>query len=390
MRGHDIGLLRPGGYFNTSYAQEMALIRTPWQWGLFLFFLLFLAAFPLKPAPLVFFLHLVESIPILGEVANYDMLIVEAIVLGYTAIAVLGLQLMFGYAGQVSFGHVGFMAVGATMSFLLVGKLGVNFFLALPLVVLVSALTGALVGAFSLRVKDWYLGMVTFAAFFIIMYLLGNISDMLIRLGVLSPGSSLFVRQAPRPSLGGFVFGSDVSYYYLVVGLTALMTALAKNIVRTRIGRAFIAIRDNEIAAEVTGIPVARYKILAFALGCAYAGIAGALYAHYVTFIASGFFQFNDNLWLLSMVVIGGRGSILGAILGTLFVRLLFLFTPLMVHQMVALVPPIGPLEARLSSSAGLMAVALALILFLVFEPRGLAYWWQRFKAYYRLYPFSY
>lgn len=382
--------MRPSGTYNVSYARELAIIRTRWQWGLLLFLFLVVAAFPLKPAPFVYLLRLMEPIPVLGEVAVYNMLITLAIVIGYTAIAVLGLQLMFGYAGQVSFGHVGFMAVGATSSFVLVGRLGLNFFLALPLVVLISGLVGALFGTWAIRVKGWYLGMVTFAAFFIIMYVLGNLNSVLAAVGWLSPGSSFLVRQAPRPSIGGFVFDSEASFYYLVMGLLALMTFLAKNIVRTRAGRAFVAIRDNDIAAEVTGIHVAYYKVLAIAIGCAYAGVAGALYAHYVTLITPGFFQFYDNLWLLAMVTIGGSGYILGAILGTIFVKLLFLFTPILVHQMVDLFPPVQALEGRMASSLGLIVGAGVFVLFLAFMPRGLAHRWERFKAAYRLYPFSY
>ncbi len=385
--------MRPSGTYNTSYARDLAIVRTRLQWGLFLFLLIVVAAFPLKPAPFVYLLELLKPIPILGEVAEYDMLIVFAIVIGFTAIAVLGLQLMYGYAGQISFGHVAFMAVGATSSFMLVGRFGLNFFLALPLVALISGLTGVLFGIFAIRVKGWYLGMVTFAAFFIIMYVLGNLNSTLARVGVLSPGSRLLVSQAPRPSIGGFVFESEASFYYLVMGLLVFMTFLAKNIVRTRTGRAFVAIRDNDIAAEVMGINVAHYKLLAIGIGCAYAGVAGALYAHYVTLITSGFFQFYDNLWLLAMVVIGGSGYILGAILGTLFVKLLFLFIPIMVHNALDLLPLVQDfqgVEGRLSSSLGLIVVTVVFILFLVFMPRGLAHRWERFKATYRLYPFSY
>lgn len=380
----------PCGTYNVSYALEMAVVRTRFQWGLLLLLFLFLAAFPLRPAPLVSLLRLVEGIPILGEVASYDMLITFTTVIGYTAIAALGLQLMFGYAGQVSFGHAGFMAVGAATSFVLTHKLGQSFFLALPVVVLVSGSTGVLFGACALRVKGWYLGMVTFAAFFIIMYVLGNLNSMLVGLGVLSPGESFLVAQAPRPSLGGFAFDSDARYYYLVIALLVIMIWLAKNVVRTRTGRAWIAIRDNEVAAEVMGINVARYKLLAFGVGCAYAGVAGALYAHHVTVITSGFFQFYDNLWLLAMVVIGGSGSILGAILGTLFVKLLFLFTPILVHHTVHLLPAVESVEGRMAPSLGLIAAAGVFILFLVFMPRGLAHRWERLKAACRLYPFSY
>ena len=349
--------MRPSGVYNVTYNQDIAIVRTRLQWVLLLAFLAFLVLMPMLVS---------------------EFYVTQASIIGYTAIAMLGLQILFGYAGQISIGTAGFMAVGGFTSAIVMNRLGLNFFIALPMAGVVAALVGMVFGAPSVKIKGFYLAMATLASFFIISYVINNFPQ-------LTGGTTGLT--APRPEIFGFVFDTETKYYYLVVTLTVLLTFLAKNIVRSKAGRAFVAVRDNDIAAEVMGINVFSYKLLAFAIGCFYAGIAGVLYVHKVEYVTIEFFQFFDNLWLLGFIVIGGMGQILGAILGAVVYRSLFLFMALMAPRVEVFFPS---LSGRISSGIGIIAAALVIILFLVFEPRGLAFRWQLFKASYRLHPFAY
>ena len=169
--------------------------------------------------------------------------------------------------------------------------------------------------------------------------------------------------------------------------IAAVMTFFAKNIARTRAGRAFIAIRDNDLAAEAMGINLFRYKLLAFSISSFFAGIAGALWAHHFVFINADHFQLVDSIWQLGMLIVGGLGSILGAILGTISLTVL---RDWVVPQMAPLLAKQFPMfQMDIFASLALMIFGVVLIIFLIFEPRGLAHRWEIFKASYRLHPFS-
>jgi branched-chain amino acid transport system permease protein len=165
--------------------------------------------------------------------------------------------------------------------------------------------------------------------------------------------------------------------------IACLATFAAKNIVRTRVGRAFIAIRDNELAAEVMGVNLWAYKLLAFFIGCVYAGVAGSLLVHYVTFASVDQFPFMNSVWYLGMLIVGGMGSTVGAILGAVSLKLL--------DELVTVVGPMlsDVVAPQAAASLSLIMRGLIIIIFLIFEPRGLAHRWQMAKAYYRLWPFS-
>jgi branched-chain amino acid transport system permease protein len=191
----------------------------------------------------------------------------------------------------------------------------------------------------------------------------------------------------PRPEIGGFVFESRASYYYLVMVFAVLATFLAKNLVRTRVGRAFIAIRDNDLAAEVMGVNVFRYKLLAFFIGCVFAGVAGALMVHYVTYAFTAQFRFLDSVWYLGMLIAGGMGSTTGAIFGVIFLKVLDYVVTLIGPPLSGILPPAFASQA--AAALGLITRGLVIILIVIFEPRGLAHRWELTKAYYRLWPFS-
>jgi branched-chain amino acid transport system permease protein len=344
----------PSGIFNQSYGEDMTIIRTRAQWVILLVFLVFLFSSPL------YFSNRILTI---------------MTILGITIISVHGLNILTGYCGQLSIGHVAFMAVGGYTSAVLCAKLGWSFWAALPCAALMAGMMGLLFGLPSLRVKGFYLIMATIAAHFIIIWVI-------LQLRSITGGADGMA--VPRIAIGNFVFKSKSSYFYLVMIIACLATIVAINIVRTRAGRAFIAIRDNELAAEVMGINLWAYKLLAFFIGCVFAGVAGSLLVHYYAFASPTQFPFMDSVWFLGMLIVGGMGSTTGAILGAVSLKIL--------DELVTIVGPIlsAVIAAQAAASLGLIMRGLILILFLIFEPRGLAHQWEKIKAYFKLWPFSY
>jgi len=343
----------PCGVFAQNYAQDMGSLRTKTQWLMLLAFLVFLVACPL------FF---------------SDRVLTIMTIIGITIVSVQGLNILTGYCGQISIGHAGFMAVGAYTSGILTAKAGLPFWVALPCAALAAGLVGLIFGLPSLKIKGFYLIMATIAAQFIIVWLI-------IQLRSITGGPDGL--SVPRPELGGFVFRSKSSYFYLVMTIACLATFFAQNIVRTRAGRAFVAIRDNDLAAEVMGISLFAYKLLAFFIGCVYAGVAGSLLVHYFAFACLDQFPFMNSVWYLGMLIVGGMGSIPGAIFGAVSLKLL--------DELVTIVGPIlsTVVAAQAAASLALISRGVVIMLFLIFEPRGLAHRWDMIKGYYRLWPFS-
>jgi branched-chain amino acid transport system permease protein len=347
----------PTGVRNYSYAEDMAIIRTRTQWGMFIIALVALFTLPLY-------------------LNDYWLRITNLI--GITIIAATGLNLLVGYCGQLSIGHAGFIAVGAYTSAILTNKLGVPFPVALIASGIVAGLVGMIFGIPSLRVKGFYLAISTIAAQFIIIWIIQNWTS-------LTGGYNGM--NVPAASIGGFKFRSEFSQFYLIMTITAITVFIAKNLARTRVGRAFVAIRDNDLAAEVMGINLFYYKLLAFFIGCFFAGIAGSLLAHFSRTISYEYFPFMDSILYIGMIIIGGLGTALGPILGVAFIRLLdVLVTQLSPWLQNAL--PFIP--SNFTSGIAPMIFGLAIILFLIFEPRGMAHRWSKIKSSYRVWPFSY
>jgi len=343
----------PSGTFNQSYAQDMAIFRTKTQWAMLLIFLAVLFTCPLYSS---------------------DRILTIITIMGIAIISVHGLSILTGYCNQVSLGHVGFMAVGGYTSAILTANLGWPFWAALPCAALMAGVVGIIFGLPSLKVKGFYLIVSTVAAYFIIIWLVLQLVD-------LTGGADGMA--VPRPAIGSFVIKSKASYFYLVMILACLATFVAKNIVRTRVGRAFIAIRDNEKAAEVMGINLWTYKLLAFFIGCVFAGVAGALTVHYVAFACVDQFPFMNSVWYLGMLIVGGMGSTTGVLFGVVSLKLL--------DELVTIVGPMlaVAVSPQAASSLGLILRGLVIVVFLIFEPRGLAHRWEMVKAYYRLWPYS-
>ena len=295
-----------------------------------------------------------------------------------TIIATTGLNILTGYCGQLSIGHAGFVAVGAYTSAILTSKLGVPFPIGLISAGLVAGLIGLIFGIPSVRVKGFYLAISTIAAQFIIIWVINHWT------GVTGGFNGMI---APIATIGGISFKSQASQFYLILIITIIVIFGTKNLARTRIGRAFVAVRDNDLAAEVMGINLFRYKLLAFFIGCFLAGIAGSLMAHCLWgSINTENFPLMDSILYVGIIIIGGLGTTMGPIFGVLFIRLL--------EQLITYLSPVlestFDLPAGFTTGIGPVVFGLAIILFLILEPRGISHRWQLFKASYRLWPFSY
>jgi branched-chain amino acid transport system permease protein len=341
------------GTFHENYAQDMAVFHSGLQWGIVIAFIVLLFACPLFCS---------------------DRMLTILTMTGIAVISVHGLNILTGYCGQISIGHAGFMAVGGYTSAVLCAKLGWPFWAAFPCAGLAAGTAGLIFGLPSLKIKGFYLIMATIAAHFIIIWTV-------IQLHSITGGADGL--GVPKPMIGSIQLSSKTNYFYLVMVFTCLGTLLAKNIVRTRAGRAFIAIRDNDLAAEVMGISLWSYQLQAFFIGCVYAGLAGSLLIHYYSFASTDQFPFMDSVWYLGMLIVGGMGSTTGAIFGAVALKLL--------DELVTIVGPIlsAAVAPQAAASLALISHGLIIIIFLIFEPRGLHHRWQMIKAYFRLWPFS-
>ncbi len=347
----------PCGTRNYDYARDMAVLRTKTHWALFVVLLIVVFTAPLYAG-------------------NYWLGVFNLI--GITIISVMGLNILIGYCGQLSIGHAGFMAVGAYTTAILTHRLGFPFLGALICSGLSAGLIGLIFGLPSVRVRGFYLAITTIAAQFIIIWVINH----------WTPVTGGFVgMNVPRASIGGLTLKTESSQFYLIMIIAAICIFFAKNLARGRVGRAFIAVRDNDLAAEVMGINLLYYKLLAFFVGCFLAGISGALFAHWTGFINGENFTLTDSILYIGMVIIGGLGTTIGPIIGAIVIRLL--------QQGVIFISPliekaIPTLSAGFTTGLGPMVFGLVIILFLILEPRGLAHRWTLFKAAYRLWPFSY
>jgi len=348
----------PCGTRSYKYAEDMSIIRTKTQWVLFIGFLVLLFTLPLYLK------------------SNYWLSVANQI--GITIIAVTGLNILMGYCGQLSIGHAGFVAVGAYTSAILTDRLGLPFLVGLICSGVMAGAIGLIFGIPSVRVKGFYLAITTIAAQFIVIWVINHWG---------LTGGFVGIR-VPYASIGDFEFRTEVSLFYLIMVIVVLCTFLAKSLARTRVGRAFIAVRDNDLAAEVMGINLFYYKMLAFFIGCFLAGIAGSLLAHWVGFLNAEQFSLSESVLYIGMLIIGGLGTAIGPIFGVVFIRLLQ--QVLTVEVVPFLESTFTALPAGFASGLTPMLFGLVIILFLVLEPRGLAHRWNLFKSAYRLWPFSY
>jgi branched-chain amino acid transport system permease protein len=303
-------------------------------------------------------------------------------VLAINVIVAVGLNILVGYTGQISLGHAGFFAIGAYGTIILMSKAHFPFILALPAAAMVTALFGFFLGLPALRLEGPYLSIATLGFGLTITQIIGRIEFFGGRQGL----------HAPELSIGPWQLSSDRDFFYLVITVTVLLTLAARNLIKTRVGRAFIAIRDTDIAAETMGVNVTIYKTLAFAVSAFYTGLAGGMYAFVLRFIEPQIFSLFMSILFLAMVVVGGLGSIFGSIAGACLLSWL----DLQLRNILS-VPYLGEWLEALSksyfsitgvSNIQLVIYGLIMVLIMIFEPLGIYGLWIRSKLYWKTWPF--
>ena len=352
---------RESGIFKTSYAADTALMPLP----------------NTRVAAAMLGVVLLAVLPILfGE---YGISVCNLILIAI--VGAVGLNILVGYTDQVSIGHGAFMSVGAYTAANLIVRMDAPFWIAIPAGGAMAALIGTFVGLPSLRIKGLYLAISTLAAQLIIEWTINHVP-------AISGGVQSTI-QVPPPSVFGYTLTRQWQIYFFLLSFVLIGMVGAANLIRSRIGRAFIAIRDQDIAAEIIGINIARYKLYAFAISSFYAGVTGVLYTYYLGIANYEQFQLTVSIDFLAMIIIGGLGSTLGPVFGAIFVTLLPILTRRVLEtfggyfmeysDLAAIIPSL-----RLTIFGGLI------IFFLVVEPEGLNRLWRKVRNYFRTWPFSY
>ncbi len=341
----------------TSYADDTALFDTPTQRAWAGIGLALLLLFPFVASEYWLYLACLVAIHI---------------------ISAMGLNLLTGYTGLVSLGQAAFMGVGAYTVAILQTKVGTPFLLNLLAGGLVAMVAGVLVGLPSLRVKGLYLAIATIAAGVIAHFVFAHFSAL--------TGGTAGISVPPAQVLG-LELDSSFKLYWVILPVTLLSLLGAANLLRTRIGRAFIAVRDRDISAEVLGIPLLRTKLLSFAISSFYAGVAGGLFAVFFRAITPESFPLLMSIFFLAAVIVGGMGSVLGSVLGAVFMTLV----PELLKIVVSALPEawVGGNAALVLSPVRTIVFGLLIVLFLIFEPLGLAEMWRRIRRSFHLWPFK-
>jgi len=352
---------RECGVLKTTYEADMALYPLPIaRWTMLFLGVIFFGIIPMG-------LH------------EYYLSIANLVWIA--AVGALGLNILVGYTGQVSIGHGAFMSVGAYTAANLANRLDSPWPVNLIAGGLMAALIGAIVGIPSVRIKGLYLAIATLAGQLIIEWTINHVT-------FISGGVQASIEVA-RPRLGPWVLSSQRAMYYFLLVFVVLAIVGTMNLVRSRVGRAFIAIRDQDIAAEIIGINIFRYKLLAFAISSFYAGVTGVLYTYYLGIANYEQFQIGVSIDYLAMIIIGGLGSVLGSIFGAFFVTLL----PIVIRYTMEAFGGIffdPQTVLNLIPNLRLMLFGALIIFFLIVEPDGLNRLWRNIRNYFRIWPFAY
>ena len=347
-------MYRPAGTFSETYKSELAVIQQREHWILIGLILAFVT--------LTF-----------GFAGNYLLGIINLILI--STISVMGLQILTGFAGQISVAHAAFMAVGAYTSAILSSH-GISVFLSMIVAGFFTGLIGLLIGWPSVRIKGFYLLMTTFAAQIIIIWAIRN------PLGFITRGSQ--GHTAPSPNFFGYIMNTERGWFMFLSIVLCLATLVAINLKRTKGGRALIALRDNDLAAEVMGVNLRNYKLLAFFICCVYAGLAGALYAHWQNSAIPEGYDLMKSIWYLGYLVVGGTGTIVGCFFGAAF----FILIEEALMVIFAFLGNIHPMFIATVAPFKSIVFGGIIALFLIYEPRGLSNRWEIIKTYYRSWPF--
>lgn len=349
-------IYREAGQYKTTYANDSQI-------------------FPItqdRVSALIFLAIAFVAIPFFATPYIFSAILIPFLIF---ALATLGLNILTGYAGQISLGTAAFMAVGAFASYNFMLRVpGMPILLAFALGGVCAAIVGIAFGLPSLRIRGFYLAASTLATQFFVVWCLTKISWF-------TNNSSSGVITAQQIEILGYKFDSPQEKYLLVLGIVCVMALLAKNMVRSTVGRSWMAVRDMDVAAAVIGFRIMRTKLTAFAVSSFYCGVAGALFAYcYVGTVEPEAYNLDLSFRILFMVIVGGLGSILGSFLGAGFIVLLPIGLSMIVHY--------TGLPNSVTSNLELMVFGGLIIFFLIVEPHGLARLWQIGKEKLRLWPF--
>ena len=366
----------PGGTYFESYQDDQKWWRTPFIKGKMILMLVLLALFP----------YLVGS-----------QWLSVVYTINYYILAALGVQLLVGYCGQITLGHAAFVAVGGYTSAMMVLFVPwpdwvVNWGLAYPISIVfagfAAAIWSVLFGLPSARVKGFYLIMTTMAAQWITVPLV--ITQYVSQIG--GRGQSFSIPDG-LIKIGPWVIDSDVKIYYFSIVLVLICLIVMGNLLRSKVGRAWIAIRDNDIAAETMGVNIVAYKLMAFFVAGFFAGIAGSFYISALFFVSPEHYEWFYSLLWVGIILIGGVGSIQGVVFGSIFVVVIFKLLEISVlgasEFLMSSYPEIGWITTKFIFFKE-SAFGLAIIFFLMYEPNGLSYRYWQIKNYFNLWPFSY
>ena len=346
---------RASGYFRTGYGQDLALLQTRAERISLVLFVLILAGFPFVASP--FALDLACQVFL-------------------ASVGALSLMLLTGYAGQVSLGHAGLIAAGAFTTGILAREIHAPFWITLPASAVTGIVLGFVFGLPSLRLRGLYLAVSTLALHFVVIYLGGEYET--------KRGFSTGIIVEP-PSLLGFRLSGGRFWYFVLLAAAAISLLICINLLRSRSGRAFRAVHARETVAEALGISIAGYKLLAFVISSSMTSVAGCLFAYYRGFVSVEAFDLFLTIQYVAMIIIGGMGSLLGALLGAAFVTLF----PYAIEALLHLLPNVDKLAGDIFA-VNYASFGVVMILFLLFEPLGLVGIWHRLQNYFLLWPFKY
>jgi len=355
-------LYREAGQFKSSYAEDMQI-------------------FPIRQDRIALGLLLAVAfvaVPLVATQYWFSALLIPFLIF---SLATLGLNILTGYAGQISLGTAAFMAVGAFMAYNAQLRIpGIPILASFAIGGLCAAAVGVAFGLPSLRIKGFYLAVATLACQFLVLWTIN-------RVPWFTNHSASGVIAAQKIEILGYTFDTPASKYLLTLSIVVVLALLAKNLLRSETGRAFMAVRDMDVAAEVIGIPMMKTKLLAFAISSFYCGVAGAMYAFcYLGTVEPEAFVLDISFRVLFMVIIGGVGSILGSFLGAGFITLL----PIFLNLGSAYIANTFDIEISHAIVTNLEVITFGglIIFFLIVEPNGLARLWQIAKEKLRLWPF--
>ncbi len=343
--------------FRESYREDIRIFQTIWVKFWLALFIVALLLVPFWADPYVVYM------------ANTS---------GIAIIAAMGLNILTGLTGQISLGHAAFVALGAYTSAILATRLNMPFWLTIPSGGVVAAFFGTLLGFPCLRLKGLYLAMATMSFGVVVDYVVTHWEALTMGVRGIS---------VPPPTIFGFTLDDPSRLFYVTIFFVGVLTIGAKNIARTRLGRAFVAIRDRDVAAGVIGVNLTKYKVMAFAIAAFYGGVAGGLYSYSTRYLNPESFTLLLSIEYIAMIIIGGLGSILGSILGAVFLTV----TPDLIKGIADFTGQhIVFLQGRYDEEWNVAAFGLLIMIFLIVEPTGLNGIWSRIKTSFRNWPFTY